>query len=171
MMGPLPLKVLKLSNNRLQFLPRSLKAIQVPTLLFPFLSFAPFSSYVKCNLTAFSFLHTFHIFVHEILLFLIFSFHFFLIIHHQSLRELRLAHNRLRSISDLIVFSESLEILDLSYNELEELPNLGKLIHLREIYLSHNHLQRIEYVGNLLDLTSFELFFNELRAVPDGISR
>ena len=61
--------------------------------------------------------------------------------------------------------------MDLSYNELKELPeNIGNLVNLEILSAGNNKLEKLpENIGDLLQLKKFYLNNNSLRFIPNAI--
>ena len=65
------------------------------------------------------------------------------------------------------LFPPDLVVLDLSFNSIKHLENLGHLHHLRELYLVSNKIKRIQGLEGLSKLRLLELGSNSLRHI-DG---
>ena len=80
------------------------------------------------------------------------------------------AHN----ISSDTFDSEELNTLDLSHNELKEVPEgVGKAKCLLVLNLSHNQLEQIpsQLLMNVTDLLNLDVSFNHLEAMPPQLRR
>ena len=53
--------------------------------------------------------------------------------------------------------------LDLSFNRLTKIENLGSLTRLRKLFLIHNKITKIENIDHLVDLEMLELGSNRIR--------
>ena len=53
--------------------------------------------------------------------------------------------------------------LDLSFNRLTKIENLGSLTRLRKLFLIHNKISKIENIGHLVNLEMLELGSNRIR--------
>lgn len=65
------------------------------------------------------------------------------------------------------LFPPDLVVLDLSFNEVRRIENVGHLSHLRELYLVSNRIKKIAGLEGLSKLRLLELGSNSLRAI-DG---
>jgi leucine-rich repeat protein SHOC2 len=90
-----------------------------------------------------------------------------------SLRVLRLQQNRLKGLPASMAGLDAIEELDLSYNELESLPDeLGQLKRLKLFDLQGNRLRTLpRTVGQLTALLRLTLHENQLTALPDSIGQ
>lgn len=85
-----------------------------------------------------------------------------------SLESLTLSGTKISSIpSDLCDDLKLLRTLDLSYNEVEDLPSLQGCLKLQEISLQHNHIQQIDRdtFQGLSALRLLDLSRNEIRVI------
>lgn len=72
-----------------------------------------------------------------------------------NLRKLQLDNNIIEEIPEKSLESlTQLEWLDLSFNNIENICGLGKLVHLRDLSLAHN---RIKTICNLDSLTKLQV--------------
>lgn len=102
-----------------------------------------------------------------------------------SLQVLNLTRNRIRSAENL-GFSlpntvecggsalQELHTLDLSYNELQHIPEnwaVSKLRRLQHLYLQHNSITQLnsETLAGLNSLRKLDLSYNHLEQLPDGL--
>jgi internalin A len=85
-----------------------------------------------------------------------------------NLRDLKL-----RRVPDSIVRVRNLQSLDISGNQLTELPEFSAHSStLRSLYLSGNHLSRLpESIGQLKNLESFDVSGNQLGTLPQSTAR
>lgn len=94
----------------------------------------------------------------------------------KCLRTLNLSRNALtaHNISSDTFDSEELNTLDLSHNELSEVPEgVGKARCLLVLNLSHNKLEQIpsQLLMNVTDLLHLDVSFNNLEAMPPQLRR
>ena len=94
----------------------------------------------------------------------------------KSLRTLNLSRNALtaQNISSDTFDSEELNTLDLSHNELKEVPEgVGKAKSLLVLNLSHNQLEQIpsQLLMNVTDLLNLDVSYNNLEAMPPQLRR
>ena len=94
----------------------------------------------------------------------------------KCLRTLNLSRNALtaRNISPDTFDSEELNTLDLSHNELTEVPEgVGKARCLLVLNLSHNKLEAIpsQLLMNVTDLLTLDVSCNHLEALPPQLRR
>jgi Leucine-rich repeat (LRR) protein len=90
-----------------------------------------------------------------------------------SLRILRLQQNRLKVLPSSLACLIGLEELDLSYNELENLPEeLGQLKRLEVVHLQGNRLRALpRSLGQLTALRQLTIHGNQLTTLPDSIGQ
>jgi Leucine-rich repeat (LRR) protein len=69
--------------------------------------------------------------------------------------------HRIQNLDDL----ENLTSLDLSYNKIKHIKNIGHLKKVREIFFVQNGISRIEELDGLVDLVSLELGANRIRVI------
>lgn len=85
------------------------------------------------------------------------------------LRELNIAHNKLRAPPTFSKSHLSLETFDLSYNTIESIDNgaLSKLFELKQLYLNNNNLKilRPEVFGRKMNIESLHLHANNLTSL------
>ena len=94
----------------------------------------------------------------------------------RSLKKLRLGDNRLGDdVFSVLSFLSALEVLNLSFNEIFEIPNCGlsKHVHLRELYVSGNDLSSIpaDDLEYLQELRILHLNGNKLQTLPAELGR
>jgi Leucine-rich repeat (LRR) protein len=89
-----------------------------------------------------------------------------------SLKGLDLSHNNLEDLPESLGNLQALTILDLSYNNLRVLPeSFTELCALAKLNLSHNNLKYLsEFFGNLQALTILDLSYNNLRFLPESFT-
>ncbi|XBW36861.1 hypothetical protein QEN19_002440 [Hanseniaspora menglaensis] len=80
-----------------------------------------------------------------------------------KLTYLDLYDNRITHISSKIQKLSNLSFLDLSFNKIGKINNLGKLVNLKELYLIENGINKIENLENLVNLEILELGGNEIQ--------
>lgn len=88
--------------------------------------------------------------------------------------KLDLAHLHIGSLEGIQALNSPLIFnLDLSYNEIEELPeNIGALTYLTHLNLSFNRLKKLpDSIGNLPNLIRFDVHHNFLTQLPSTIER
>ncbi|XP_068776212.1 leucine-rich repeat-containing protein 25 [Struthio camelus] len=89
-----------------------------------------------------------------------------------SQRSLRLGHNGIGALQPAARAGEALEVLDMSHNELRELPPafLSRARRLRELFLQHNRLRQLPaaFFANATALQRLRLDGNPLAALPAG---
>ena len=85
------------------------------------------------------------------------------------LKELVLSNNQITKISSDIQFLESLTFLDLSFNQISELPSeFGTLVTLETLYLNNNLITSEGCkLGELFSLKMIDLSGNKLNKLPD----
>lgn len=81
-------------------------------------------------------------------------------------KKISLCKQKLKKIPDLSRFKTSLTYLDLSYNELDEIPDLSMLTSLTYLRLSHNKLKEIVNDKLPNSIENLELDFNEFEDFP-----
>lgn len=64
---------------------------------------------------------------------------------------------------------KNLQVLNVSWNDLQDLPNPIKLIQLTDIYLQHNQIKTISHWFFPKSLTHIDLSFNDLQQIPDNL--
>ena len=71
-----------------------------------------------------------------------------------------------------IVLLSGLRDLECSYNELEELPDMSRMVNLTRINVAHNHLRSLpDVICELEKLEKIECGDNRVRSVPTHVSR
>ena len=90
-----------------------------------------------------------------------------------SLNELNLSHNDLVNIPDVPEWSASLLVLDLSYNRLSSLPNSAVAPALRNLNISNNRFRIVPHcVCSFINLTALNVANNsEIVALPSELGR
>ena len=90
-----------------------------------------------------------------------------------SLNELNLSHNDLVNIPDVPEWSASLLVLDLSYNRLSSLPNSAVAPALRNLNISNNRFRIVPHcVCSFINLTALNIANNsEIVALPSELGR
>ncbi|GAA53704.1 leucine-rich repeat-containing protein 47 [Clonorchis sinensis] len=89
----------------------------------------------------------------------------------KQLAQLGLTSNRLTRLPDAVGRLKCLRFLDVSFNQLSELPEkiFTQLDSLTSLNLSGNELEKIPEVGKLLSLQELRSSKNRLQSLPDGI--
>jgi Leucine-rich repeat (LRR) protein len=87
--------------------------------------------------------------------------------------ELNLPVDRNVPVHEQVVELQELRILDLSNNQLSELPpEIGNLVNLRVLYLQDNQLTRLPpEIGKLVNLQWLYIFGNPLKEIPPEIKQ
>ena len=90
-----------------------------------------------------------------------------------SLNELNLSHNDLINIPDVPEWSASLLVLDLSYNRLSSLPNSAVAPALRNLNISNNRFRIVPHcVCSFINLSTLNIAHNsEIVALPSELGR
>ena len=65
-----------------------------------------------------------------------------------KLSELKLSHNHLRALPDLSAISDTLDLIDVNYNELTDVRSLQDFSfpNLRYVFLDHNKIQQVDLI-------------------------
>ncbi len=84
-----------------------------------------------------------------------------------NLKELRLARAELKNVSKGITELSQLQVLDLHYNNIQELPNLENLSQLININLFLNKLKEINGLEKLTQLQVLNLAANSIKEIRD----
>ncbi len=88
----------------------------------------------------------------------------------ENLEHLDLSSQRVAYCSDAVRKWRRLTTLDLSYNEMPEVPvELWSISNLKEVDLSFNRLTRLEGIEGWPELETLSLIANPLEAVPEGL--
>jgi Leucine-rich repeat (LRR) protein len=89
-----------------------------------------------------------------------------------SLNHLKKSDLRFNHLTKIpIISNNSIEILDLSYNKILQLPDLSKLIELKILNLKSNRLRTLpETIGKILKLKTLNLRNNMLKNLPKSLS-
>ena len=90
-----------------------------------------------------------------------------------SLKELFLAHNRIKVLPDEVCSLVSLEKLDLTDNRLQDLPpSIGDLRSLKYLHLGQNCLEELPHaIGHLKMLNWLDARYNKLVRLPNQALR
>lgn len=86
-----------------------------------------------------------------------------------QLKTLNLPFNSLTGIDELP--NSSLDILDLSFNNITEIPMLKNREHLMFMFMNNNPLENVETIVSYPNLQNVQLSDAKLNSIPSGISK
>lgn len=83
--------------------------------------------------------------------------------------NLRISNQKIRNMEEIeeIFLLDSLEQLDLSYNEINKVNGIESLFKLRYLDLSHNKIENAQDIGVLIELRHLDLGFNNINEFDD----
>jgi Leucine-rich repeat (LRR) protein len=84
---------------------------------------------------------------------------------HSSLTYLQLSYNQLSELPDFSQYTPQLEELDLNYNNISEFPTLPKT--LKRLHIQNNTIENVPNLDKLLpNLIEFDISSNSIRKIP-----
>ena len=82
-----------------------------------------------------------------------------------QLQELEIYQGLVTQISSGVSHLINLKVLDLSFNDIRVIENLGPLVHLEKLFLSNNKISAIQGLETLTNLKVLELGSNKIRSL------
>ncbi|EAA22066.1 protein phosphatase-1 regulatory subunit 7 alpha2, partial [Plasmodium yoelii yoelii] len=86
-----------------------------------------------------------------------------------SLNELYLSYNKLNEINDKIKELKYLKVLDLAYNEIENILICSELKHLEELWLNNNNIKSLDMIIKLKNNENLKTLYLEKNEIQDNL--